>query len=168
MTERLGRLGATVTGIDPTQEAINTASLHLPSNLKKNVNYIKCELSDVNETYDVVLASEVIEHVNNPGVFIKEVSEKINKEGSAFITTISRNVESWLFGIVLSENLLRIVEPGTHQWDKFINPDELIRMCTDNGLEVMDQQGWMLDIFRFKTFLTSYDRIGYLVHCLKK
>ena len=115
MTERFARLGADVTGIDPTQEAIDVATNHLPSALKARVNYKKCEVADINEKFDIVLASEVIEHVTDPKVFMKEISCKANDEGNVFITTVNRTTQSWVLGIIVSEYILGIVEPGTHQ-----------------------------------------------------
>lgn len=167
MTERFARLGGNVTGIDPTDEAIITAKNHLPSVLKGKVKYLQCEVSEITEKYDIVIASEVIEHVNDPKKFVSEIAEKVSENGSIFITTVSRTSESWILGILISEYVLGIVEPGTHQWEKFINPDELRLMCQDNGLEVMDRQGWVLNPVNFKASFTDYEKIGYLFHCLK-
>jgi polyprenyldihydroxybenzoate methyltransferase / 3-demethylubiquinol 3-O-methyltransferase len=167
MTERLGRLGGEVLGIDPSQEAINTALDHLPSNLKSRVSFKNCEIPEVDGKYDIVLASEVIEHVNDPQQFLKDLSEKVNDSGSVFITTVSRNIESWVLGILISEYVLGIVEPGTHKWEKFINPEELSSFCKASGLEIADQQGWILNLCSFKASFTSHERLGYLAHCLK-
>lgn len=167
MSERLGRLGASIVGIDPSQEAINVASLHLPKVLKENVEYRNCELSAVDEKFDVVLASEVIEHVTDPQVFLNDLSGKVKDNGAVFLTTVSKTPESWLLGIVASEYVLKIVDPGTHQWEKFISPEDLTRMCNLSGLEVHHSNGWFVDFLKFRAFFTSYSRLGYLFHCTK-
>ena len=167
MTERLARLGGQVTGIDPSQEAIDVAEAHLPRVLRSRVQYQNCEVTDVKDTFDVVIASEVIEHVTDPRQFVSEVTEKVADNGSLFMTTVSRTMESWVLGIVVSEYVLGIVEPGTHQWEKFVNPEELTEMCRDAGIEVMDRQGWILNPVSFKASFTNYEKLGYLFHCLK-
>jgi polyprenyldihydroxybenzoate methyltransferase / 3-demethylubiquinol 3-O-methyltransferase len=167
MSERLGRLGGSVLGIDPTSEAISVAQDHLPHSLSSKVRYLNCELDQVPETFDVVLASEVIEHVVDPERFLTDAASRVKENGSLFITTVNRTPEAWLLGIILSEYVLRIVEPGTHQWEKFIAPEEVARIGKKAGLHMQSCKGWFLDYFRFKAFFTDCDRLGYLMHFTK-
>eukprot|EP00358_Blepharisma_japonicum_P001031 CAMPEP_0202947484 /NCGR_PEP_ID=MMETSP1395-20130829/11648_1 /ASSEMBLY_ACC=CAM_ASM_000871 /TAXON_ID=5961 /ORGANISM="Blepharisma japonicum, Strain Stock R1072" /LENGTH=128 /DNA_ID=CAMNT_0049648785 /DNA_START=186 /DNA_END=569 /DNA_ORIENTATION=- len=116
VTERLARLGGTVVGIDPTPEAIDVAQDHLPTHLKDKVQYKNCEVVEVEGTYDLVIASEVLEHVNSPDVFLKQVADRAIPGGSVILTTVNRTIESYLLAIYAAENVLGIVEPGTHNW----------------------------------------------------
>lgn len=167
VSERLGRLGATVLGVDPTPEAIEAANEHLPSYLREKVKYRNCEVSQVEGTFDLVVASEVIEHVSDPKEFLKQVSLRASPGGSVFLSTVNRTIESWLLAIIAAENIIGIVEPGTHSWDKFITPEELDQMCRDSNLDIKDTKGWFLDIMNFKALEVDNNRIGYMCHCIK-
>ena len=165
ISERLGRLGGRVLGIDPTPEAIEVAKAHLPPYLRSRVEYENIELSQVNGTFDLVIASEVIEHVLNPGQFLKDISERA--ESNVFISTVNRTPEAYWVGIWAAENVLGIVEPGTHDFSKFLTPEELKNYCQEANLEVVDLKGWFLDYLRFKAFEVDTLRIGYMAHCTK-
>ncbi|CAI9570183.1 unnamed protein product [Staurois parvus] len=135
LTEPLGRLGAAVMGIDPLEDNIRTAILHKSADpaLDKLIQYKPCTLEEVAEqtveSFDAVVASEVVEHVNNPEAFIQSCFHVLKKPGgSLFITTINKTKISYVLGIVLAEKVMSIVPEGTHDWDKFIPPEELERL----------------------------------------
>jgi len=167
MCERLAQLGADVTGVDPTENAIQIARSHLPENLKGKVKYLLGEVADIKDKFDLILSSEVIEHVNEPEEFLKELVNRLNSRGDLFLSTLNKTFESWFCGILIAEHILGTIDPGTHTWSKFIPPDVLKKSCENNKLEVWDIQGWVLDPIQVKAHFADYTRIGYLMHCRK-
>ncbi|XP_053143665.1 ubiquinone biosynthesis O-methyltransferase, mitochondrial isoform X2 [Hemicordylus capensis] len=146
LTEPLGRLGASVTGIDPLEDNVRIAEQHKSYDpiLAKRIQYKSCTLEDIveeaSETFDVVVASEVVEHVADVEMFIRCCGEVLKPEGSLFITTINKSQLSYYLGIVVAETILGIVPAGTHDWEKFIAPEELERLLESNpgtGLEIL-------------------------------
>lgn len=123
-----------MTGLEPSNDLYKVAQEHLDGTLSSRVNY-KCETietfaaqSENANSFDAVILSEVIEHVNQPDSFLAECLKPLKPGGSLFITTFNRTVLSWLGGIFMAEHLLKIVPLNTHQWDKFITPEETQRM----------------------------------------
>ena len=130
MTEPLKRLGADVTGLDASGEAIEAAKDHA-SVVGLDIDYRIGDLSTIpNELdqFDVVIASEVIEHVPDPKSFIEEIHKLISPGGKLIITTLNRSLMSLLGAKIFAEYLLKIVPVGTHDWRKFIKPSELNSM----------------------------------------
>ncbi|XP_010159166.1 PREDICTED: hexaprenyldihydroxybenzoate methyltransferase, mitochondrial, partial [Eurypyga helias] len=134
LSEPLGRLGASVTGIDPLEDNIRTADQHKSFDpvLAKRIQYKSSSLEEIVdesvETFDVIVASEVVEHVADLEMFIKCCSQVLKPEGSLFITTINKTQLSYVLGIVVAEKILGIVPEGTHEWEKFVPPEELERL----------------------------------------
>lgn len=168
MCERFAELGAEVVGIDPTENAIKTAQSHLPDHIKGKVTYVLGEIADVKDNFDLILASEVIEHVNHQEVFVKDLVRCLKPRGDLFLSTLNKTFESWFAGIVFAEYVLGIIETGAHTWRKFISPEDLKKICEKNNLEVWDIQGWFLDPVQAKAYFANYTRIGYLMHCRKQ
>ena len=130
LTEPLQRLGANVTGLDASAEAIKAAKEHA-SVVGLDIDYRIGDLSTIpNELdqFDVVIASEVIEHVLDPQSFIEEIHKLISPGGKLIITTLNRSLMSLLGAKIFAEYLLKIVPVGTHDWRKFIKPSELNSM----------------------------------------
>ncbi|XP_041873326.1 ubiquinone biosynthesis O-methyltransferase, mitochondrial isoform X3 [Corvus kubaryi] len=134
LSEPLGRLGASVTGIDPVEDNISTADRHKSFDpvLAKRIQYKSSSLEEIveesMETFDVIVASEVVEHVADLEMFIKCCSQVLKPEGSLFITTINKTQLSYVLGIVVAEKIMGIVPEGTHEWEKFVSPEELERL----------------------------------------
>ena len=126
LCEPLKRLGATVTGIDASKQNIEVAKFHA-NEMNLNIDYIHCEPEKlkINKKFDVILNMEVVEHVSNIDLFIEHCSQLIEKNGIMFVATINKNLKSYLFAIVGAEYILRWLPIGTHQWDKFLTPQEL-------------------------------------------
>ena len=126
LCEPLKRLGATVTGIDASKQNIEVAKFHA-NEMNLNIDYIQCEPEKlkINKKFDVILNMEVVEHVSNIDLFIEHCSQLIEKNGIMFVATINKNLKSYLFAIVGAEYILRWLPIGTHQWDKFLTPQEL-------------------------------------------
>ncbi|KAF5896974.1 ubiquinone biosynthesis O-methyltransferase, mitochondrial, partial [Clarias magur] len=136
LTEPLGRLGAEVLGVDPVEVSVRTAELHssLDPALKGRVRYRSCTLEELTEeegneeAFDAIVASEVLEHLADLDTFVHCCYRILKPGGSVFATTISRTQLSYILGIIMAEQVLRIVPRGTHEWDKFITPVELERL----------------------------------------
>ncbi|KAJ6660230.1 hypothetical protein lerEdw1_017930 [Lerista edwardsae] len=173
LSEPLGRLGASVTGIDPLEDNIRTAELHKSFDpiLAKRIEYKSCTLEDIveetSETFDVVVASEVVEHVADVEMFIRCCGEVLKPEGFLFITTINKTQLSYVLGIVIAESVLGIVPSGTHDWEKFIAPEELERLLESNGFSVKAIKGmWYNPLFRSWSW-TGNTSINYALHAVK-
>ena len=126
LCEPLTRLGAKLTGIDASVNNIKVAKLHAKEmNLK--INYMHCSPENFNlqEKFDVILNMEVVEHVLDLGLFFKNCSRLIKKNGIMFVATINKNLKSYLFAILGAEYFLRWLPIGTHDWNKFLTPNEL-------------------------------------------
>lgn len=173
LSEPLGRLGASITGIDPLEDNIRTAELHASFDpiLAKRIKYKSCTLEDIaelpSETFDIVVASEVVEHVADVEAFIRCCGEVLKPEGFLFITTINKTQLSYILGIVVAENILGIVPAGTHDWEKFIAPEELERLLESNGFSVKTVKGMLYNpLFRTWSW-TGNTSINYVLHAVK-
>nr|XP_021154185.1 ubiquinone biosynthesis O-methyltransferase, mitochondrial isoform X2 [Columba livia] len=155
LSEPLGRLGALVTGIDPLEDNIRTADQHKSFDpvLAKRIQYKSSSLEEIveecMETFDVIVASEVVEHVADLEMFIKCCSQVLKPEGSLFITTINKTQLSYILGIVVAEKIIGVVPEGTHKWEKFVPPEELERLLESSEC----QTRWWECRERLKCFL---------------
>ena len=142
LSEPMARLGAKVTGIDPIKRNIEIAKHHLKKS-KLNINYYNSTPEKFKSTskYDVILNMEIIEHVENVNFFIKQSSKFLKKSGIMFIATLNQTLKSYLFAIVGAEYILRWLPIGTHDWQKFVKPDELFLICKKNSLILENSDG---------------------------
>ncbi|XP_017268618.1 ubiquinone biosynthesis O-methyltransferase, mitochondrial [Kryptolebias marmoratus] len=186
-TEPLGRLGASVLGIDPVEESISVAQLHSSPDpdLRDRVSYHACtleQLSDEGEEerqerqeqqerseaqFDAVVASEVVEHLADLETFAICCNHVLKPGGSLFITTINKTNLSYALAIVIAEQLLRIVPSGTHDWEKFISPVELERLLESNGFSVQSVQGMMYNPVSGAWSWSDSTAINYALHAVK-
>ena len=139
LCEPLNRLGAKITGIDPSENNIEVAKLH-SKEMNLNINYIRCSPENLNfkDKFDVVLNMEVIEHVSNVDLFIQNCSKLVKKNGIMFVATINKNLKSYIFAILGAEYILRWLPIGTHDWDKFLTPNDL-EIITNKNQFVTDE-----------------------------
>ena len=142
LSEPMARLGAKVTGIDPVKRNIEIAKHHLKRS-KLNIKYYNFspEKFKSSNKYDVILNMEIIEHVKNTDFFIKQSTKFLKKSGIMFIATLNQTLKSYLFAIVGAEYILKWLPIGTHDWQKFIKPAELIAMCKKNSLNLKSLDG---------------------------
>jgi 2-polyprenyl-6-hydroxyphenyl methylase/3-demethylubiquinone-9 3-methyltransferase len=150
LSEPLARLGARVTGIEPAAESIAVAKAHA-AEAGLDIDYRAVaaeELVVEGLTFDAVIASEVIEHVNDPATFVKTLSDLVRPGGLVLISTLNRTLKSFALAIVGAEYVLRWIPAGTHDWQKFVTPDELSEHCRASGLDVADVTGMMFDPLR--------------------
>jgi 2-polyprenyl-6-hydroxyphenyl methylase/3-demethylubiquinone-9 3-methyltransferase len=132
--EPLSRLGGTITGIDAGEKAIKVAKAHAALN-DLEITY-KCEPSDNHDgQYDVVLALEIIEHVDDVPSFIESVAKLIKPDGIVIFSTLNKTPKSFAMGIVAAEYILRWLPRGTHDWKKFIKPSALAKHLRNNQLK---------------------------------
>ncbi|KAG7240637.1 hypothetical protein INR49_026692 [Caranx melampygus] len=178
LTEPLGRLGANVMGIDPVEDSICTAQLHASydPDLRDGVSYRACALEELSAEgeeehgaghFDAVVASEVVEHLADLETFAFCCSHVLKPGGSLFITTINKTNLSYALGIVVAEQLLRIVPSGTHDWEKFISPVELERLLESNGFSVQSVQGMLYNPVSGAWSWTNSTAINYALHAVK-
>lgn len=143
LCEPMARLGAHIIGIDAAPTNIEVASLHANA-AGLNVDYQNILAEDLalsGEKFDVVLAMEIVEHVAHPASFLKTIQSLLKPNGLMIMSTLNRNTKSYLGAIVAAEQLLRWLPRGTHDWNKFIKPEELIALSEDAGLMVKDRCG---------------------------
>lgn len=136
LCEPLARLGANVTGIDPVKENIKVAKMHAKE-MGLKITYLASAVEDLPidmPAFDVVIASEIIEHVDHPDAFLKACSACLAPQGGMVVTTFNRTFKSHLLGIVAAEYILRWAPLGTHTWEKFITPEELSKKLASFGL----------------------------------
>jgi len=148
VSEPLARLGAKVVGIDPANENVEAAKLHMVnSGLSIDYRAVTVEaLADSNETFDVIVASEVVEHVADIDFFVQRAAEMVKPGGLMIVTTINRTLKSFTLAIVGAEYILRWLPIGTHKWEKFVTPDELENAIEAGGLQVIEESGIMYDL----------------------
>ena len=166
--EPLSRLGANVTGIDASYKNIEVAKIHSKKNHLK-IKYFNTspEKGDFNEKFDVVLNLEIVEHVENLDLFLKSASELLKKNGIMFIATINKNLKSYIFGIVGAEYILRWLPIGTHDWDKFIAPDDLENIVTKNKFVIDETVGMKFDFLSNKWSKSKDISVNYISTFLK-
>jgi len=130
LSERIARLGASVTGIDITKNSIEIAKIHA-FNSGLNINYINTDVTsfiknNFSKKFDLIIASEVIEHLDNRNLFFKEVSKLLKNKGILILTTINKTALSLLFAKFMAENILKLLPKGIHDFEKFVSPKTLI------------------------------------------
>tara|TARA_B100000780_G_C21116737_1_gene451919 strand:- start:812 stop:1537 length:726 start_codon:yes stop_codon:yes gene_type:complete len=142
ISEPMARLGANVFGIDASEKNIKVATLHAKEN-KLNINYINKSPEQINERaiYDIILNLEVVEHVDNLDLYLKSCSKLLKKNGLMFTATINRNFTSYIKAIIGAEYILRWLPIGTHDWNKFLKPEELENMLVNLNFSIKDIKG---------------------------
>ncbi len=143
LCEPMARLGGQVVGVDPSEKNIHTASVHA-SEMELAIDYRvgKAEdLAEAGETFDVILNMEVIEHVGMPQFFLKSCCTMLKPNGLMFVATLNRTFKSFGLAIIGAEYVLGWLPKGTHQWEKFIKPDEMRSWLADNGTPVKAESG---------------------------
>ena len=143
VSEPVARLGATVTGIDPAPENIAAARAHAASQVLA-IDYRACRVEDLvaeGRTFDCVLCLEVVEHVPDVAAFLSECAKLVRPGGLMILSTINRTVKAYALAIVGAEYILRWLPVGTHQWERFVTPDELARHAAAAGLAISHREG---------------------------
>ena len=154
ISEPMYRLGAKVTGMDASERNIAVAKLHARKN-GLNIDYIKSspEKSSLKKKFDVILNLEIIEHVDNVDLFLESSSKLLKENGIMFIATINRTFESYIKAIVGAEYILRWLPIGTHEWNKFLRPNEIHERLKKLNFENIETDG-----FNFNLFLQNWKK----------
>ena len=168
LCEPLKRLGATMTGIDASKNNIEAAKLHAKE-MNLEINYIHCppENLKLKKKFDVVLNMEVVEHVSNVNLFIQNCSQLIEKNGIMFVATINKNLKSYLFAILGAEYVLRWLPIGTHDWEKFLTPQELEIIAIKNNFISDETVGMKFNLLSKKWNKSDDTSVNYISSFLK-
>jgi len=142
LSEPITRLGAKVTAIDASKKNIQVAKFHAKKNNLK-INYLcsSPEKLNLNKKFDVVLNMEIVEHVEDLNFFIKKSSNLLKKNGLMFIATLNKTFKSYVFAIIGAEYVLRWLPIGTHDWEKFVKPDNLVSLAINSNLKLKKLSG---------------------------
>jgi len=143
LAEPMARWGAEVTGVDASPESIRVAQAHAAAmDLRINYQHGTAEaLARAGEQYDVITAFEIVEHVADLKSFMMALSKLLKPDGLLLIATMNRTKRSFLLGVVMAEYVLGWVPAGTHDWDKFVKPSEMVNMWGALGIEALDVTG---------------------------
>jgi len=165
LSEPLVRLGAAVVGVDPSEANIAVAQHHAKeAGLAVDYRATTAEaLAEADERFDAVLAMEVVEHVADVGRFVDLVGSLVKPRGLLFAATLNRTMKSFALAIVGAEYILRWLPRGTHQWEKFVTPNELEIAIARAGLEVADETGVIYNLFADCWQLSSDMDVNYMV-----
>ena len=169
LCEPLNRLGATITGIDASNNNIEVAKLH-SKEMNLNIEYIHAAPENLDlksNTYDAVLCMEVVEHLKDVNLFIENCSKLIKKNGIMFIATINKNLKSYIFAILGAEYVLRWLPIGTHNWDKFLTPQDLEIITSKNNFMADEIVGMKFNLFSKKWSRTNDSSVNYISTFLK-
>ena len=168
LSEPMCRLGANITGIDASTKNIKIAKLHANKNGLK-INYIcsSPEKLKISKKFDVILNMEIVEHVEDISFFLKSCSKLLNKNGLMFVATINKTLKSYVFAIVGAEYVLRWLPIGTHDWEKFVKPEELKKILTKNNLSLKKFDGMHFNIIKDEWSITNDLSVNYIAKFLK-
>ena len=162
------KLEASVTGIDASDKNINIAKLHAKKNNIK-IKYLCTtpEKLKVSSKFDVILNMEIVEHVEDLSFFLKSSSTHLKKNGIMFVATLNKTLKSYVFAIVGAEYILRWLPIGTHEWEKFVKPEDLISISKSNGLELDRLDGMKFNIITDQWKISSDKSINYIAKFIK-
>jgi 2-polyprenyl-6-hydroxyphenyl methylase / 3-demethylubiquinone-9 3-methyltransferase len=164
LCEPLARLGAQMIGVDPSASNIAAAKLHADrGHLAIDYRCATVEQMDARERFDIVLAMEVVEHVSDIGLFLSRCAAMLKPGGMMVVSTLNRNWKSYALAIVGAEYILRWLPRGTHQWEKFVTPDELAKYLLDNRLVVTAESGVVYSPLLDRWSLSSDMDVNYMV-----
>ena len=168
LSEPMCRLGAKVTGIDASEKNIKIAKLHS----KKNnllINYFcsSPEKFEPKDKFDVILNMEIVEHVENVNFFLKSCSKLLKKNGIMFVATLNKTLKSYVFAILGAEYVLRWLPIGTHEWDKFLKPEELISILRKNDFKLARLDGMKFNILTDKWKISDDKSVNYITKFIK-
>ena len=163
LSEPMCRLGAKVTAIDPSKKNIDVAKHHAKKNNLK-INYLcsSPENISVKKKFDVILNMEIVEHVEDLDLFLKKSSLLLKKNGIMFIATINKTLKSYIFAIVGAEYILKWLPIGTHEWNKFVKPEELIEVGKKNNLKLVEINGVNFNLLKNEWIISNDDSVNYI------
>ena len=170
LCEPMARLGATVVGADAAAGNIPVAKLHAEqSGLEIDYRHITAEaLAGANEQFDVILNMEVVEHVASPPAYLFACQQLLCPGGLHICSTLNRNLKSFLFAIIGAEWVMRWLPKGTHDWNKFITPDELFGLLEEAELKPVDRKGFVFNKLSWNWSISAQDlSVNYVTASIK-
>mgnify|MGYP003323488206 FL=1 len=164
ISEPLARLGADITGIDASEKNIQAAKIHAKKNNIK-INYIHGSPEQLNlkENFDVLLNLEIVEHVDNIELFLNSCRNLLKNNGIMFTATLNRTFSSFIKAIVGAEYLLRWLPVGTHDWNKFLKPEELEKMLETLEFSLLELKGLNFSLLTNKWFISNKTDVNYMM-----
>jgi 2-polyprenyl-6-hydroxyphenyl methylase / 3-demethylubiquinone-9 3-methyltransferase len=169
VSEPMARLGAAVTGVDAAGEALAVARAHAEG-AGLDIAYRQAAAEDLaaaGESFDAVLALEIVEHVADPALFLAAAARLVRPGGAFIASTLNRTPKAFVFGILGAEYLLRWLPRGTHQWRKFLRPSELAAGLRPQGLAVKDIAGLSYSPLTGRWTLSDDLGVNYLLFAVR-
>lgn len=170
IAQPLAKLGANVTGIDALQPNIDIATQQASSH-NLNLNYQKSTVEELAltkpELFDVILCLEVIEHIDNPADFIRNLTQLLKADGMIIISTINRTVKAYLLAIGVAEYVLNWVPKKTHNYSKFLKPSEISSIFSNNQMQLVDLRGLIFNLLTQSWMLTEDIEVNYFAYFRK-
>jgi len=170
LSESLAKLGANVTGLDLAEASLNVARNHALQN-QLEISYINAPVEEHAQQfpvkYDIITCMELLEHVPDPASVINACATLLKPQGKLFLSTINRNHKSKLLMIYGAEYIRRIVPKGTHDFNRFIRPSELMDVVTNAGLQISDIIGMEYQLFKNKFILSNNVDVNYILMATK-
>tara|TARA_B100001121_G_scaffold298150_1_gene305381 strand:+ start:3774 stop:4502 length:729 start_codon:yes stop_codon:yes gene_type:complete len=168
LTEPMSRLGAQVIGIDASKKNIEVAKIHAKkNNLKIQYFCTSPENFKTKIKFDVILNMEIVEHVEDINFFLKSSSNLLKKNGIMFVATLNKTLKSYLFAIIGAEYILRWLPIGTHDWEKFVKPEDLVKILEKNNLKLECIDGMKFDLIKDQWKITEDNSINYIGKFIK-
>jgi len=163
LSEPMSRLGADVVGIDASEKNIKIAKMHaVKNNLKIEYKTTSPEKLKTNKKFDVILNMEIVEHVEDVNFFIKSCAKLLKKNGIMFVATLNKTLKSYVFGIIGAEYIMRWLPIGTHEWEKFVNPDDLIAISKKNNLNLQKLDGMKYNLLKDQWTISADKSVNYI------
>ena len=163
LSEPMSRLGAHVVGIDASEKNIKIAKMHAAkNNLKIEYKSTSPEKLKTSKKFDVILNMEIVEHVEDVNFFIKSCAKLLKKNGIMFVATLNKTLKSYVFGIIGAEYIMRWLPIGTHEWEKFLNPDDLIAISKKNNLTMQKLDGMKYNIIKDQWTISTDKSVNYI------
>ena len=168
LSEPMSRMGANVTGIDASDKNIKIAKLHSKKN-KLKINYLcsSPEKLKIEKKFDVILNMEIVEHVEDIDFFLKSCSKLLKKNGLMFVATINKTLKSYIFAIVGAEYVLRWLPIGTHEWEKFVKPEDLKKILMKYDLSLNKFDGMNFNIITDEWSISKDLSVNYIGKFIK-
>ena len=168
LSEPMNRLGAEIIGIDASEKNIEVANLHAKKN-NLDIKYL-CTSPENFKTdikFDVILNMEIVEHVKDIDSFLKSCCGLLKKRGIMFVATINKTLKSYLFAIIGAEYILQWLPIGTHDWEKFVKPNDLIKILKKYNLKIDNLDGMKFNLIKDQWSISSDNSINYIAKFIK-
>ena len=168
LTEPMKKLGADVVGIDASEKNIKVAKLHAKKN-NLDINYFCTSPENFNTKmkFDVILNMEIVEHVEDVDLFLASSCRLLKKGGIMFVATLNKTLKSYIFAIIGAEYILRWLPIGTHEWEKFVKPNDLINILKRYNLKLDSLDGMKLNIVKDEWKISPDKSVNYIGKFIK-